>query len=942
MKKPVHSSIMSVTGKLAGGLMPALIIVFAFIFCPPAAAAPHLPKDEPIPAVATGPDLVACAESAAPFSASATTAQGIALIYQWDYDGDGRVDWTSDRAARTTYTYGRAGFFKAALLISDATGRRLASRTVRVVVRPGAGQALTVPSRNEYKADRADRLRALNLTEDEAIFLGVSLREKDTPLPDLNLLAPSTRDEAPAADGLVRRHILMFNGGQETRFWDDVTIAYHMFHDVFGVPEDDIHLLSDDGTNPSGENPGNMIDGPATAAAFQAVTEALAPVVDGDDLLFFWSTGHGYGYIGPVQRYDAYEGLKYYLSGSASVDPGDEQDYPEASFKLRGLLGGTIPNGPVGLNQWAVRDYPTTNTFFRICYVSHFTDLYFSIPNQTVSDNDVRIEKLVDYLAGDLNRDGVISDGEVMDFDNDGVPPYDPDTGAYDPDDWGPLDTYEDDLWHIESLVPEGFQWTYTMLDVGLDGHLDIDLDYDPDNPEANGTDTDNDGIIDFLDANDDKDLDDWISIDELLMGNDGNLKDDDIAAWLGALHPGVMLTVMECCYGGGFAWDLRGENRIFAAATEEETSSYGNSFIRNVTAALQQSAVDGSNGDPATADANHDGRVSMLEMFNFAAANDILRSIEYCQYDDNGDGVSHPDPIPAGGDGALGAVTFLDGTVDFPDLEVSGHALPASVTAGASFAVQTGVRNNGSVAAGASTLTLFIATEPNLGGAITEIASWPIADLAAGAEQTVNTAITFPAAVPSGTYYWGLMADATGAVTESDESNNLTAAGTVTVATAPQTALRLQYMSYRREANTEAVSVVFRIYNDGTSDIPLEAVNTDYWYSSEWPDPEMVNIDDARLLPAGRDIRRFTTRSLTRLAPIAGQNRLLTIGFAGGAGVLRPGDRVEVQLRVHYWNWKRYYQPNDYSFGTQDGYLDWRKMVVNCDGAPVWGEGPR
>ena len=46
MKKPVHSSIMSVTGKLAGGLMPALIIVFAFIFCPPAAAAPHLPKDD--------------------------------------------------------------------------------------------------------------------------------------------------------------------------------------------------------------------------------------------------------------------------------------------------------------------------------------------------------------------------------------------------------------------------------------------------------------------------------------------------------------------------------------------------------------------------------------------------------------------------------------------------------------------------------------------------------------------------------------------------------------------------------------------------------------------------------------------------------------------------------------------------------------------------------
>jgi hypothetical protein len=61
-----------------------------------------------------------------------------------------------------------------------------------------------------------------------------------------------------------------------------------------------------------------------------------------------------------------------------------------------------------------------------------------------------------------------------------------------------------------------------------------------------------------------------------------------------------------------------------------------------------------------------------------------------------------------------------------------------------------------------------------------------------------------------------------------------------------------------------------------------------------------------------------------------------------GGADVLRPGDRVEVQLRVHYRNWRRCYQSNDCSFGAQSDYLDWRKMVVNCAGVPVWGEAPR
>jgi hypothetical protein len=65
-----------------------------------------------------------------------------------------------------------------------------------------------------------------------------------------------------------------------------------------------------------------------------------------------------------------------------------------------------------------------------------------------------------------------------------------------------------------------------------------------------------------------------------------------------------------------------------------------------------------------------------MLEAFNYAAYNDFLDEIP--QYDDNGDGLSHTDPVPAGGDGALGCNTYLtdvitgnldiDSDVDFAD----------------------------------------------------------------------------------------------------------------------------------------------------------------------------------------------------------------------------------------------------------------------------------
>jgi hypothetical protein len=47
-----------------------------------------------------------------------------------------------------------------------------------------------------------------------------------------------------------------------------------------------------------------------------------------------------------------------------------------------------------------------------------------------------------------------------------------------------------------------------------------------------------------------------------------------------------------------------------------------------------------------------------MLEAFNYAAVNDYYNEIP--QYDDNGDGLSHTDPVPDGGDGTLGCNTYL------------------------------------------------------------------------------------------------------------------------------------------------------------------------------------------------------------------------------------------------------------------------------------------
>jgi hypothetical protein len=100
---------------------------------------------------------------------------------------------------------------------------------------------------------------------------------------------------------------------------------------------------------------------------------------------------------------------------------------------------------------------------------------------------------------------------------------------------------------------------------------------------------------------------------------------------------------------------DLSAPSRVLCTATIEEAISWNNVFIRNFTAAMHGKD---QYGNPVDADTDASGYVDMVEAFNYAAVNDHLDEIP--QYDDNGDGVSHTDPIPQGGDGATGAGTYF------------------------------------------------------------------------------------------------------------------------------------------------------------------------------------------------------------------------------------------------------------------------------------------
>jgi len=459
-------------------------------------------------------------------------------------------------------------------------------------------------------------------------------------------------------DGIRNRYSIMINGGYEERFWEDVNLTYTTLINYYKFNSKDIFLLNYNGTNPEGKNPDNMIDYSANYSNVLLVFYQIADIIDDDDLLFIWVTDHGIGYFGPQSN-----NYGFLYSDCLTVNESDdEKDYLEKYFKLRSLFIGGYYSCNFGMNEWKVyydwAPWLGCYSMYRIKYVSHFSDVYFEENNENYSDDDVLIERYIDYLQGDFNRDGYINEsiGECYDFDKDAIPPYNPIWNIFDEDDWGEIDFYYDNYKYINTGVPGE---NYTIFDFNLDNHLDIDINSNPNNLEVDGTDIDNKGLFDGLDVNSDGDMLDWISIDEKISLYDTYFSDDDLKLCLSKINADVISIIMLPCFSGGFIEDLSHINRIIATACTEEISSHGNSFIREYTNALKGYSN------------NSDDLVSFVEAFNYAVRNmGSLRYEDNPQYDDNGDGKSHSYPIPRGRDGKIGDKIFLSNAIKIENPE--------------------------------------------------------------------------------------------------------------------------------------------------------------------------------------------------------------------------------------------------------------------------------
>ena len=151
---------------------------------------------------------------------------------------------------------------------------------------------------------------------------------------------------------------------------------------------------------------------------------------------------------------------------------------------------------------------------------------------------------------------------------------------------------------------------------------------------------------------------------DEVLwLWNGVAMTDDEFAVQMNKITAySKMIMQMKQCYSGGYLDDTTKPNRILMSSCSATQVSYGRSandfgeFTFWYFAALTGNKPDGSGA--VNADANSDGKVSIMEAWNFARSHDTAPETPF--YEDNGVKPAHSGAMPAGGEGALGAVTFL------------------------------------------------------------------------------------------------------------------------------------------------------------------------------------------------------------------------------------------------------------------------------------------
>ena len=130
---------------------------------------PNLPVGQ-MPTALAGDDAEGEVGVELPFTGLGADPDGTIVLYEWDFDGDGEVDWSSSTTGMTTHIYEKMGRYKASLTVTDNDGNKVSdSRLVDVAKAQEEAEPIDTDS---------DELSSLSLVATLGVISIVALRRK--------------------------------------------------------------------------------------------------------------------------------------------------------------------------------------------------------------------------------------------------------------------------------------------------------------------------------------------------------------------------------------------------------------------------------------------------------------------------------------------------------------------------------------------------------------------------------------------------------------------------------------------------------------------------------------------------------------------------------------------------------------------------------------------
>ena len=223
-----------------------------------------------------GQDIVTFISIKTLFTGYGSSNDSDIVKYEWDFNGDGQYDYESSESGLSSHIYKEPGNYNVLFRVTDSDGN-FSIDSILVQVYKGKGKQ-----------------KSFTQTVMEGSL------EKQT------VVALAAAQVAVGGDGIRERYAVMINGSNASRFWDDVIFMYSTFIDDYQFTPESIYLLNYNGMDAYGGNPESMIDYSAAKTNIDNVFAQLGAVMDSDDELLVWITGHGRGYNGPGTTYYGY------------------------------------------------------------------------------------------------------------------------------------------------------------------------------------------------------------------------------------------------------------------------------------------------------------------------------------------------------------------------------------------------------------------------------------------------------------------------------------------------------------------------------------------------------------------------------------------------------------------------------------------------------------